>query len=176
MKSLRISLRCGLLMMLCSVAAMAQSVQTDYDHSFNLARLKTYEFRRQVRKPDDPLVTNPLNDRRIHDALDSQLKVNGLINSTNAQPDFVITYFVNTHKSFDIQDNRLGLLRRSGGFNVNEVTQGAIIVVFTDNSTGQEVWRGLVSGTINVKDLNRNINNGMTKLVKKFVKDQAGKK
>ena len=172
----RISVQYGLLMMLYSVAAMAQFVQTDYDRSFNLAKLKTYEFRQQVRKPNDPLAANPLNDRRIHDALDSQLKANGFAGSANAQPDFAIAYFVNTHKSLDIQDNRFGVLRRSGGFNVNEVTEGTIVVVFTDNATGQEVWRGLVSGTINMKDLNKDVTKGVTKLVKKFVKDQAGKK
>src|SRR5262252_8139066 len=48
-----------------AVAAMAQSVRTDFDHSFNLARLKTYDFSPETRSPGDPLAGSPLNDRRI---------------------------------------------------------------------------------------------------------------
>lgn len=69
MKIFRVSFSFGLLLMMSSVAAIAQSVQTDYDHSFNIAKLKTYEFDQQARKPGDPLAASPLNDRRIHDAL-----------------------------------------------------------------------------------------------------------
>jgi Domain of unknown function (DUF4136) len=78
MKTLRVVLTCSILLMLSSMAAMAQSVATDYDHrSFNLARLKTYGFYEQARRPCDPLAESPLNDRRIHTALDSQLQAQG---------------------------------------------------------------------------------------------------
>src|SRR5215468_1220539 len=114
MKTLRISIACSLVMMMFSIAAMAQSVQTDYDHSFNLATLKTYAFYQQQRKPVDPLAQSPLNDRRIHNALDAQLKANGFANSADGQPDFMIAYFVTTHQNLDVQDNRFGLLQRTG--------------------------------------------------------------
>ena len=68
MKTLCVVFTCGILLMLSSMAAMAQSVRTDYDRSFNLARLKTYGFYEQARKPGDPLAESPLNDRRIHTA------------------------------------------------------------------------------------------------------------
>jgi hypothetical protein len=37
----------GVLLLLCCAAAMAQSVQTDYDRNFNLANLKTFSFHQQ---------------------------------------------------------------------------------------------------------------------------------
>jgi hypothetical protein len=43
------------------MAAMAQSVQSDYDRSFNLSRLKSYRFDEQARKLADPLTASPLN-------------------------------------------------------------------------------------------------------------------
>lgn len=176
MKTVRVLFSCGLLLMACSIAAHAQSVQTDYDRLFNLARLKTYDFYQQERRPGDPLAASPLNDRRIHNALDSQLKAHGFSDSTTGRPDFLIAYFVTTRKGLDIQDNRFGLWQRRGSINVSPVTEGTIVVVFVDSVTRQEVWRGFVSGTINPKELDKHVNKGVAKLVEKFLKDQAAKK
>jgi len=176
MKTVRLLFACSFLMMLCSIATMAQSVQTDYDHSYNLAKLKTYDFYPQERNPGDPLAASPINDRRIHTALDSQLKAQGFSSSASERPDFMIAYFVTTRKGLDIQDNRFGLLNRMGSVNVNQVTEGTIVVIFVDSATKQEVWRGMVSGTINPKNLEKDVNKGVAKLVQRFVKDQSGKK
>ena len=175
MKTAHNLLSSGLFLLVCTVGVLAQSVQTDYDHNFNLSELKTYAFSQQHRRPNDPLASSPINDRRIHDALDTQLRANGLAATT--QPDFVISYYVTTRKNLDIQDNRLGFFQRAGGsINVNQVTEGTIVVIFVDSASNQEVWRGYVSGTINPKDLDKDVNKGITKLVQKFKKNQEGKK
>lgn len=176
MKASRVLFCSGLLLLVSSIPAMAQSIQTDYDHSFNLARLKKYGFHRQMRKPGDPLAASPMNDRRIHNALDSQLRAHGFSNTPGDKPDFLIAYFVTTRKGLDIRDNRFGLLQRMGTVNVNQVTEGSIVVVFTETATTQEVWRGFVSGTIDPRDLEKDVNKGIAKLVQKFVKDQSAKK
>jgi hypothetical protein len=160
-------------LLLCAAGAIAQSVQTDYDHNFNLARFKTFGFYQQERRPGDPLAASPINNRRIHDALAAQLTANGL--SASEQPDFMIAYFVSTKQGLDVQDNRFGLLQRRGSLNVSQVTEGTLIVIFADASTRQEVWRGYASGTINPKDLDKDVNKAVTKLVEKFKKNQLGK-
>ena len=106
MKTLRVVITCGILLVLHSMTATAQSVQTGYDRSF-LARLKTYGFYEQARMPGDPLAASPLNDRRIHAALDSELQANGF--SPSGQPDFLIAYYVTTKQGLNIQDNRFGI-------------------------------------------------------------------
>ena len=175
MKTVRTLISSSLLVLVCAVGALAQSVQTDYDHNFNLSKLKTYAFTQQQRRANDPLAASPLNDRRIHDALDTQLKANGL--STATQPDFVISYYVTTRKNLDIQDNRLGFFQRMGGsINVNQITEGTVVVIFTDTASNQEVWRGYASGELNAKNLDKDVNKGITKLVQKFKKNQEGKK
>jgi len=175
MKTVRALLTSSLFLLFCVASTMAQSVQTDFDHNFNLAKLKSYAFAPQVRGPNDPLSASPLNDRRIHDALNTQLRANGLDEA--AQPDFLISYFVTTRKNLDIRDNRLGLFQRMGGsINVNQVTEGTIVVVFTDRALNQEVWRGYVAGTVNPKDLDKDVNKGISKLVDKFKKNQEGRK
>jgi hypothetical protein len=173
MKVFRNLFCCGLLFLFWSAAAMAQSVQTDYDRTFNLGKLRTYSFLNQERGPKDPLASSPINDRRIHDALNAQLQANGL--SESAKPDFQIGYFVSTKQGLDIQDNRYGWFQRRGTIDVQQVTEGTLLVVFVDTATQQEVWRGYATGTINPKHLNEDVTKAVTKLVQKFKKNQAGK-
>jgi hypothetical protein len=174
MNFIRPLITCAVLLLLCGTAAMAQSVQTDWDRSFNLSKLKTYSFIQQERGPRDPLAASPINDRRIHDALNSQLQSNGF--GESAKPDFQIGYFVSTKAGLDIRDNRYGWLQRRGTIDVEQVTEGTLVVVFVDTATQQEVWRGYATGTINPKNLNEDVTKAVTKLVQKFVKNQAGKK
>ena len=133
MKSFRSLFSCSLLVLCCAAGALAQTVQTDYDHNFNLAKLRTYGFHKQERGPRDPLVANSINDRRIHDALNTQLGLNGF--TENGQPDFWIAYFVKTRAGLDIQDNRFGPWARRGSINVEQVTEGTLIVIFVDSAT-----------------------------------------
>ena len=174
MKLIRPLFSCAVLLLLCGTAAMAQSVQTDWDRSFSLSKLRTYSFLSQERGPRDPLAASPINDRRIHDALNAQLQANGFSENTN--PDFHIGYFVSTKTGLEIQDNRYGWFQRRGTIDVDQVTEGTLVVVFVDTATQQEVWRGYATGTINPKNLNEDVTKAVTKLVQKFVKNQAGKK
>jgi hypothetical protein len=176
MKRVRVLFTFGFLLMAGSVTALAQSVQTDYDRSFDLSRLKSYAFYQQERKPGEPLAASPLNDRRIRNALDSQLRAHGFSDSMGGRPDFLVAYFVTTQKGVNIEDNRFGPWLRRGTINVNQVTEGTLVVVFVDSTTKQEVWRGVASGEIDQKGLDKDVNKGVAKLVEKFLKDQAGKK
>lgn len=174
MTTFRTLFQASLLLLLCVAAAAAQNIQTDFDRNFGLAKLQTYSFYKQTRGPNDPLAASPINDRRIHDALDSQLRANGLTESQ--EPDFWIGYYVTTSKGLDIQDNRIGWFNRRGSINVNPTTEGTLVVIFVDSKTKQEVWRGYASGTINPKDLDKDVNKSVTKLIQKFKKNQAGHK
>jgi Domain of unknown function (DUF4136) len=176
MKPLIILLSCGLFLILSAICAMAQSVQADYDRSFNLAKLKTYSFKEQMRPPEDPLAVSPLNDRRIHAVLDTQLQARGF--SPSERPDFLIAYFVSARLGLNIDDNRISTLPwdRWGNITVNQVTEGTLIVMFVDTVTEQEIWVGVASAEINPKNLDRDLNKSITRLVQRFVKDQASKK
>src|SRR5262245_47362925 len=174
MRNFRNLFNCGLLLLLCAGGALAQNIQTDYDHNFNLTKFRSYAFYQQQRRPGDPLAASPINERRIHDALDTQLKANGF--TATEQPDFWIAYHVTTRQGLDIQDNRLGLWQRRGSINVDQVTEGTLVVVIVDAASKQEVWRGYATGAINPKDLNKDVNKAVAKLIQKFKKNQMGQK
>jgi len=174
MRLVRNLIGCSVLLLMGFSAAMAQSVQTDYDHTFPLAKLRTFSFIQQQRGAKDPLAASPINDRRIHDALNLQLVTNGY--SESAQPDFLVGYIVSTKRGVNVQDNRYGWFQRRGPIDVEQVTEGTLVVVFLDAKTQQEVWRGYATGQITPKNLDKDVTKAVTKLVQKFKKNQAGQK
>src|ERR1051325_11073723 len=140
MRVVRNLIGCSVLLLMGFSAAMAQSVQSDYDHTFPLAKLRTFSFIQQQRGEKDPLAVSPINDRRIHGGFNTEVGTNGFTES--AQPDFLVDYIVSTKRGLDIQDNRYGWFQLRGTIDVEQVTEGTLIVVFLDARTQQEVWRG----------------------------------
>ena len=57
MKTVRMMSVMGILIGLLATSAQAQSVQTDYDRSFNFSNLKTFGFAVQSRSATDPLAS-----------------------------------------------------------------------------------------------------------------------
>jgi hypothetical protein len=56
------------------------------------------------------------------------------------------------------------------------VTEGTLMVMFTDPATRQEVWVGMASDTIKPKNLDKDVNKSIAKSLQRFVKDQVRKK
>ena len=50
------------------------------------------------------------------------------------------------------------------------------MVMFLEPTTRQEIWVALVSGEISPKNLDRDLNKSIAKMVARFVKDQAANK
>src|SRR5690242_19650665 len=67
--------------------AIAQKVRTDYDHSANFEKYKTYKL---VKIKDNPDV-NQLVDQRIISALEAELPKKGLTKSED-NPDLLVAY------------------------------------------------------------------------------------
>lgn len=162
---------------LFAAAALAQSVQSDFDKSFNLAKLKTFNFAIQKRTPNDPLAQDSLNDERIKDALESKFAANGFRKENDGKPDFAVAYYVTTKNKFDLRDYGYGPPRWFGSrdIRVDQYTEGTLTVDIIDPITKQLVWRGRASGTIELKDLDKKINKSVEKLVQQFVKDSKKK-
>ena len=161
----------------CSAGqAQAQSVQSDYDRSFNFSNLKTFGFAVQRRSAADPLAGDTLNDARIRTAIESQLLVNGFRTET-ASPNFVIAYYVTTKDKLNVQDYSYGPPRFWGrrDIRVDQYSEGTLMVDFIDVKTNQVIWRGRVSGTLELKGVDKKISKSVEKLVKQFVKDTQRK-
>ncbi len=174
MKTIRMMSVMGILIGLLATSAQAQSVQTDYDRSFNFSNLKTFGFAVQRRPAMDPLASDSLNDGRIRTAIESQLIGNGY-RTNGDSPDFVIAYHVTTKNKLSVQDYGYGPPRFWGSRNisVNQYSEGTLLVDFIDAKTNQVIWRGRASGTLEMKGVDKKISKSVEKLVKQFIKDTA---
>ena len=161
---------------LSPVSTPAQSIQTDYDRTYDFSKLKTYDFAAQVRGPNDPLVVNPMNDRRVKAALDSQLVARGYGRDTGGKQDFLVAYHAATRNRLGVQEWGYGPGRwGSRRVDVNEYTQGTLVVDVVDAASKQLVWRGSATGTIEPKEADKKITKAVAKLMDQFAKDTKPK-
>lgn len=176
MKAIRMLNVIGVLLSLMVIATQAQTVQSDYDRSFNFSSLKTFGFAVQRRGDKDALAGDTLNEGRIRAAMESQLIANGFRTESD-KPDFVIAYYVTTKNKLNVQDYSYGPPRWFGSrdIRVNQYSEGTLMVDFIDVKTNQVIWRGRASGTLELKNVDKKINKSAEKLVKQFVKDTTKK-
>src|ERR1700752_2529368 len=176
MRAMRVVSILGLMLGMLIGSAAAQSVQSDFDRTFQFSNLKTFSFAVQRRGATDPLSTDSLNDGRIRTGLESQLIANGFRMETE-KADFVIAYYVTTKNKLSVQDYGYGPPRWFGSRNisVNQYSEGTLMVDFIDARTNQVVWRGRASGTLEMKGVDKKISKSTEKLVKQFVKDTTKK-
>lgn len=172
MRAMRVVNILGLVLGLLVGSAAAQSVQSDFDRSFQCSNLKTFSFAIQRRGAADQLAADSLNDGRIRTGLESQLIANGFRMETE-KADFVIAYYVTTKNKLSVQDYGYGPPRWFGSrdIRVNQYSEGTLMVDFIDVKTNQVIWRGRASGTLEMKGVDEKISKSTEKLVKQFVKD-----
>ena len=176
MKAMRVVSLLGLVLGLLVGSAAAQSVQSDFDRTFQFSNLKTFSFAVQRRGATDPLAADSLNDGSIRTGLESQFIANGFHMETE-KADFVIAYYVKTKNKLSVQDYGYGPPRWFGGrdIRVNQDTEGTLMVDFIDARTNQVIWRGRAVGTLDLKGVDKKISKSTEKLVKQFVKDTTKK-
>jgi uncharacterized protein DUF4136 len=176
MKAIRAMSVMGMLLGLLVTSAAAQSVQSDFDRTFQFSNLKSFSFAVQRRGATDPLAGDTLNDGRIKTGLESNLSANGFTMETE-KPDFVIAYYVTTKNKLSVQDYGYGPPRWFGSrdIRVNQYSEGTLMVDFVDARTNQVIWRGRASGTLEMKGVDKKISKSTEKLVKQFVKDTTKK-
>ena len=159
-----------LVFLLCAmaVAARAQSVQSDFDRSYDFSKLRTFNF--AIPGFDDPLAQDTLNDGRIRAALRSNLSANGYMIEESEGPDFAVAYYVMARNKFNVQENGPRFFGRRD-LSVDEYTEGTLGVDIYDVRTKRLVWRGRAVGTVELKGTDKKINKAAEKLVKQFLKD-----
>jgi hypothetical protein len=177
MKIIRAASVLGFLLCMLVASTPAQSVQSDFDKSFNFSKLKTFNFTIQRRKLNDPLAQDSLNDGRIKSALETKLTSNGFQMGGTDKPDFTVAYYVTTRNKFDVQDYGYGPPRWFGrrDIRVDQYTEGTLTVDLIDVNTQQLIWRGRASGSVELKNIDKKIDKAVDKLVKQFLKDTQKK-
>jgi hypothetical protein len=159
-----------------TTAATAR-VDVDFDETVNFSKYKTYAWRAGTPSKD------PLMEKRIQNAVETQLNTKGLVKRENGADLYVITHASSkTEKQVNV--NNLGYADpRWGGWdrwgpttvNVYEIETGTLIVDLLDASKNELVWRGVATKTLseNPQKIAKLINKVVKKMFKKFPPKQA---
>jgi len=153
-------------------SALAQHVQTDFDHQANFSKYKTYSW--QEIKP-----ANSLWDARIKNAVDTQLTAKGLTQVDNGG-DVSIVAIKTTRTERTLQtfyDGFGGGWRWRGFGGMGEATtteqdykEGTLVVDLYDAITKQLILRGSAEDTLSDKAAKneKNLDKGVAKMFKSF--------
>ncbi len=162
--------------LVCLLAAVAfgQSIQTDFDRSYDLSKLQTFQIAKFQRDAQDALVSNPIVDKRIAGALRAQLVTSGMKEAD--EPQFFIAYYASLKERTEVRAYGWGRPYWGGGtatFEPEHYTEGTLVVDFIDAQTKTPVWRGTVTDTVEPNRKHDKLDKAIAKLLDKFKKDVA---
>jgi len=150
------------------LALIAQEIQTDYDHTTEFSKYKTFIWIKQ------PKTENPLMQQRIIDAINTQLEAKGLqLVSSGADLGIsanTATKEQQTLNSFYDGFYGWGWHRYWGPVTVETYTVGTLVVDLFDIKTKQVKWWGTASDTISDKPEKnaKKLNEAVEKMFKHF--------
>ena len=172
MKLVRYATVSTMLLLVALGTALAQHVQTDFDHKANFIQAKTYSWGEI--KPADSLW-----DARIKDAVDAQLAAKGWT-QVESGGDVAIVAIKTTQTQRTLQTFYDGFgggwrWRGFGGMGESTTTEqdykeGTLVVDLYDAKTKQLVWRGSAEDTVSDKaeKNEKNLDKGVAKMFKDF--------
>jgi hypothetical protein len=159
---------------------LAQKTTYDFEKSANFAAFKTYAHK------DGTKAGQELVDKRIVDAIDSQLAAKGLTR-VDASPDVFVVYHMAFDKEKDISTYSSGY---GGGYGpygwgwgggwaggsthtqVRDILIGTLVIDIADAKKGQLAWRGIGQKEIDTQakpdKRDKNINNAVKKILKNY--------
>jgi hypothetical protein len=182
MKKLKMAILAGLTapsMILCGCSTV--SVTTDYDHTANFAKYRTYA----VEPPPNVPALSPSADTALRTTLRENLAARGIIEVPQSSgPDLAVVPHVRTQQKYTVQQTTSwgygpGVWPYYGGFygpwygapvtynTISSYTEGTLILDFVDTSNQRLVFRGIGRGTVS-DNPNRNAER-MTEAVEKIV-------
>ena len=160
----------GLVVLLLTVASLAQQVKTDYDRNANFSNYKTFSFEKIETK--DPLWVD-----RIKSAVSAALTAKGLSQvDSGGDISIVAVEMTNTQQRLDTFYNGFGGGWRWGGrfgdaTTTTETYQvGTLVVDMFDSNTKELLWRGSASDTVSNQSAKniKNLDKGVQKMFKNY--------
>jgi hypothetical protein len=151
------------------------------DHRYNLAKLKTFDFKSQPADARDQTGRNGIWTERVRDDLQQQLSANGFQKQDHGSADILIAYHLGTKQRVETYFDTFGFPgwhRRGwwGGWGTTSVvnipyTESTLVMDVTDAKTGQLVWRGYDTRTIDFNKANKTIEKAVEHLTDRFTHD-----
>ena len=170
------------LALLLPALALAQKTSFDFDKTADFTKFKTYALK------DGTKVGDPLIDRRIVTAIETELAAKGLTKN-DATPDLAVVYHVAFDKQKDITAYNTGAgygpyaYRWGGGWGttttdirVNEILIGTLVIDMADTTKNEMVWRGMGVKEVDTQAKAEKRDKSISSAVQKILKNYPPKK
>lgn len=170
--------RTGLLLSVALLFGCAQSVYTDYEQSYPYNDIRTFEI---AAKPSTSPIS--LNDQRIQQALERELEVKGLVETTE-DPDVTVRYRIVPRSeniaygptfSFGYGRRNLGI-GYEAPIRMEERQYGQLRVEMVDPKTNQVIWKAVsnrkLTDTMTPSSKNAFINEQIAAMFEAFPPDR----
>ena len=145
------------------LAACAKTPDWDYDQSTDFSNFKTFAWVKNASLSKDVknYQINPIMEKRVREAVNSDLINKGLTQVPIEQADILINYHASVDKKMDINtfsahyDARWSYWNRpwNNSFHtekqVREYEVGTLIIDVVDKNSNQLIWRGAKEGRLN---------------------------
>ena len=155
------------------------TVKKDYDPSVDFSKYKTYKWG-TASDPNDVLLKNPLILKRVYEAIDLTLGKKGF-KKVDSDPDFLVYPHGATKQKTDIQSWGYGYggwwgagpygSWGGGTIDVNQYTEGTLVVDMVDKSNNQLVWRGVGQGAVGNPSTPEESTKNINKVIEQILKD-----
>jgi hypothetical protein len=171
----RVTILLAICLMFVITSCSPVSVKHDYDRQANFSTLQTFDW---IPKPAKVrAMTRPFMDKRIRNAVNGQLVLKGLKQSSN--PDFLIAYHIGVKDKIDVQTwgytyaGRGRYWGRGGTYvDVQQYKQGTLVLDFINAKSKELIWRGIATGALpdnpNPENIENKINDVAEKVLEKF--------
>lgn len=159
---------------------------TDFDKSADFTRYKTFAWGESEVEVKNPVYDSDLINDRIRNTVEAEFAKRGIVKSSR-NPDFIVRYHTYTEDKrttmgehpFNYRWSMWGFHPFAFGFGfpgywmnppqVQEYTEGTLILDIFDKRSDELVWRGSVSGSVeDVAGLKKQIEKGIKAIMKKY--------
>ena len=168
MKTLSAVLTGCLLVSLSGCATL--KVETDYDQDIKFSDYKSYRWV-VTKDKNDPLLKNPLVDKRVRSAVNQVLASNGFNESRDA-PDFFVAYHITSKERVDYRDFDYGHWSDSYSnhtVDMRNYTESTVTLDIVDGKTYRLAWRGWATGpSSGVSESSEKINQSIARILEQF--------
>ncbi len=164
-------LAAGWVLLAAATAALA-GVDVDWNRKVDFSAFKTYAWRKGTEAPSE------LTEKRIHRAVDEQLKAKGLTPAEESPDLYVITHTAGT-SSGRIDVNGFGYAGYGwtgwqdfapARVDIRENFRGSLIVDLLDGRTNELIWRGMADENLGMDPNPEKVGKMVFKLVEKMFK------
>jgi hypothetical protein len=156
---------------------------SDFNKGYNLAALKTFDFKQQSRISRDPIADNQVWGDEIRKAIAANLVAHGMVEDGVKEPDFMVAFYVGLRDRYDVRSLGYGVpfsgrgFRRWGRWPLDydtwamPYTESTLIIDVIDARTNQLAWRGYNQDPINLGKVEKDFGEAVNDVLKKFYSD-----